>query len=151
MKILINLRNWDGIQYSRIRCKKILDVLKFSYSLQHKEKLPKMSRRVHKTFRLLKAHMLLMNTRKSQKEGNKASSQEETGTVMMAHASEIWFSLLISLNVLFHSEFSSTGFALPGEGSFFKNTYAIKCIWSGKYIYIFIYILFWGTFHRITE
>lgn len=77
--------------------------------------------------------MLLMNTHKSLKEDNKASSQEETGTVMMAHAFEIQFSLLISPNVLFHSDFSSTGFALPGKGSSYKNAYAIKCIWSGKY------------------
>lgn len=61
-----------------------------------------------------------MNT-KSQKEGNKASSQEVTGTVMVAHATEIQLSVLISSNVLFHGKFSYTSFALSGKDSFYKK------------------------------
>lgn len=62
-------------------------MLKFSYSLQSKGKLPRINRGVHKIFRLLKVCVLLKNAHNSQREDNKASSQEEIGT-MMAHATE---------------------------------------------------------------
>jgi len=63
-------------------------MLKYSLSLQHEEKLPRKSRGVHKTFRLLEVYSSSKNAHNSQRESNQPNSQHKTGTVVMANATE---------------------------------------------------------------
>lgn len=63
-------------------------MMNFSLSPQHEGKLPTINRGVHKTFKLLKLNSSSENAHNSQRESKQPSSQQETGTVMMANATE---------------------------------------------------------------